>query len=95
MKGAKKMDKTTIGFSVKQVIETVKKVTGKNIPVTITKRRAGDSAHLVANSKPAQEALGWQLQYADLSTIIRHSWQFRRGGGCVVGWQQEIEPALS
>ena len=61
-----------VGFSVNQVIETIRKVTGKNIPVTITKRRAGDSAHLVANSKPAQESLGWQPQYADLYTIIRH-----------------------
>jgi len=43
--------------------------------VVVTKRRAGDSAHLVANSKQAQESLGWQPKYADLSTIIRHSWQ--------------------
>jgi len=64
-----------VGFSVKQVIETVRKVTSKTIPVTITKRRAGDSAHLVANSKQAQESLGWQPQYADLSTLIMHSWQ--------------------
>ncbi|GEM_PF-6717623 len=69
------MDQTTIGFSVKQVIETARKVTCKNIPVTITKGRAGDSAHLVANSKRAQESLGWQPQYADFYSIIRYSWQ--------------------
>ncbi|RKZ45755.1 MAG: hypothetical protein DRR00_25820 [Candidatus Parabeggiatoa sp. nov. 3] len=40
-----------------------------------SKPSSGDSAHLVANSKRAQESLGWQPQYADLSTIIRHSWQ--------------------
>jgi UDP-glucose 4-epimerase len=70
-----------IGFSVKQVIETAKKVTGKNISITITKRRSGDSAHLVANSKQAKELLGWQPQYVELSDIIRSSWKS-------VGWNE-------
>jgi UDP-glucose 4-epimerase len=66
------------GFSVKQVIEVAKEVTGKAIPVLMGERRGGDAARLVADSKRAQTVLGWQPQYADLATIIAHAWQFLR-----------------
>jgi len=64
------------GFSVKQVIDVAREVTEQPIPVVMGKRRAGDPACLVANSKLAQTMLGWQLQYADLATIIAHAWQW-------------------
>jgi len=41
-------------------------------------RRAGDPARLVADSKLAQTELGWQPQYADLTTIVAHAWQWER-----------------
>jgi len=63
------------GFSVKQVIDISKEVTGKNIAVVIGKRREGDPARLVADSQLAKQVLGWQPQYAELSTIIQHAWQ--------------------
>ncbi|MBE9561721.1 MAG: UDP-glucose 4-epimerase GalE [Proteobacteria bacterium] len=64
------------GFSVKQVIEVAREVTGKTIPVKIAERRVGDPARLVADSKQAQSALNWQPEYTDLATIIAHAWQW-------------------
>ncbi len=64
------------GFSVKQVIDVAKEVTGKTIPVLMGERRGGDPARLVADSKKARTVLGWQPQYADLATIIAHAWQW-------------------
>ena len=66
------------GFSVQEVIETAGKVTGKEIPVVDGERREGDPARLVADSLRAREELGWQPQYDDLETIIRHAWQWER-----------------
>lgn len=66
------------GFSVKEIIDIAEEVTGKKIPVLMGKRRAGDSARLVADSKQAQKILGWQPQYADLATIIAHAWQWEK-----------------
>lgn len=62
------------GFSVKQVIDLAKEITGKNIPVVMGERRAGDPAYLVANAQLAKNQLGWQPQHADLETIISHAW---------------------
>jgi UDP-glucose 4-epimerase len=64
------------GFSVKQVIDVAKEVTGRTIPVIMGERRGGDPARLVADSKRAQTILGWQPQYAELATIIAHAWQW-------------------
>ncbi len=64
------------GFSVKEVIEVAKEVTKKPFTVVIGERRIGDPARLVADSKQAQIQLGWQPQYADLTTIIAHAWQW-------------------
>lgn len=62
------------GFSVKEVIDVARKVTGKIIPVVMGERRAGDPAYLVANAQLAKIQLGWQPQYTDLKTIISHAW---------------------
>lgn len=64
------------GFSVKEVIETARKVTGKPIPAEVAPRRAGDPAVLVASSKKAQEVLRWKSEKDDLSTIIQTAWNF-------------------
>jgi len=62
------------GFSVTEVLETARKVTGKPIPAKITGRRAGDPAILTASSSLARELLGWQSGYSDMETLIKTSW---------------------
>jgi len=64
------------GFSVQAVIDAARKVTGRNIPVVDAPRREGDPARLVADSRLAQEKIGWKPQHADLETIIEHAWKF-------------------
>jgi UDP-glucose 4-epimerase len=65
-----------LGFSVKQVIETAKQVTGLDIPVVIQERRAGDPAVLIASSAKARTILGWDPQHADLEGIIQSAWNW-------------------
>jgi UDP-glucose 4-epimerase len=59
------------GYSVKEVVETVKKVTGIDFPVVETGRREGDPAVLVADSSKLREKLGWNLKYDNLEFIIK------------------------
>ncbi|MFW5841224.1 MAG: NAD-dependent epimerase/dehydratase family protein, partial [Planctomycetota bacterium] len=66
------------GFSVKQVIETCRKVTGHPIPGELAARRPGDPDTLIASSKKAIDQLGWQPKYPDLETIIAHAWEWHR-----------------
>ncbi|QIZ36712.1 UDP-glucose 4-epimerase GalE [Saccharopolyspora sp. ASAGF58] len=66
------------GFSVKQVIDTCRKVTGHPIPAKVAPRRAGDPATLVASSLRAREELGWTPRRADLEVIVRDAWEFTR-----------------
>ncbi len=62
------------GFSVREVIDAARKVSGRNIAVVECPRRDGDPARLVADSKRAQAELGWRPSYPDLDTIIAHAW---------------------
>lgn len=65
------------GYSVQQVIDVVKRVVaqdGRRLLVKEGERRAGDPEVLVADAELARKVLGWQLQYADLDTIVRHAW---------------------
>ncbi|EOS58304.1 MULTISPECIES: UDP-glucose 4-epimerase GalE [Paenibacillus] len=64
------------GFSVKEVIETVKQVTGRDFPVVISPRRAGDPAVLIASSDKARRVLGWNPTRNKLSSIIESAWQW-------------------
>lgn len=64
------------GFSVQEVIDTARQVTGRAIAVQEGPRRAGDPARLVADASRAREVLGWQPQFADLATIIAHAWRW-------------------
>ncbi|MGM0875165.1 MAG: UDP-glucose 4-epimerase GalE [Bacillota bacterium] len=64
------------GFSVKEVIETARNVTGHPIPAEVAPRRAGDPAILIASSEKAISELGWKPKYADLHTIIESAWKW-------------------
>jgi UDP-glucose 4-epimerase len=66
------------GFSVKQVIETAKQVTGRDFKVVEGDRRPGDPPALVGSGEKASKILGWQPQYADLSKILSHAWQWHQ-----------------
>ena len=64
------------GFSVKQVIEVAKKVSGNNFKVTIEPRRAGDPATLVADASLAKQKLNWQPKFAKLEEIVQTAWNW-------------------
>lgn len=64
------------GFSVKEVIESARKVTGHSIPAEIATRRAGDPARLVASSEKAKAILGWTPKYTNIETIIETAWEW-------------------
>jgi UDP-glucose 4-epimerase len=62
------------GYSVREVIDVARRVTGKEIAVKIARRRAGDPAVLIAGSDLIKHELGWSPQYQDLETIVRSAW---------------------
>ncbi|MFJ3695018.1 UDP-glucose 4-epimerase GalE [Streptomyces sp. NPDC090052] len=64
------------GFSVREVIETVRKVTGHPVPERAAGRRAGDPATLVASADTARERLGWTPSRSDLAGIVSDAWAF-------------------
>jgi len=66
------------GFSVKQVIETAREITGHPIPIKITPRRAGDPAVLVAASEKIRSELGWSPQFPNLKDIIASAWKWHQ-----------------
>lgn len=68
------------GFSVQQVIDTCRQVTGHPIPVLSAPRRPGDPAVLIAASDRARCELGWKPQRDDLAVIVADAWEFARNG---------------
>ena len=66
------------GFSVLEVVAIAKKVTGIDIPVKLSPRRAGDPATLVASADKAGRELGWRAQHPELEVIIESAWQWTR-----------------
>ena len=66
------------GFSVKQVIDAARRVTGHPIPVEIKPRRDGDPARLVASSEQAKANLGWQPKHPDLDDILASAWAWHQ-----------------
>ena len=64
------------GVSVRQVIDTVRSVTGRDVPARDAPRRPGDPAVLVADAKKAREVLGWAPERSDLATIIADAWRW-------------------
>ena len=67
-----------VGYSVREVIETARKVTGHPIPSTETPRRAGDPARLVASSEKARKILGWNPVHDSLEEIIESAWNWHK-----------------
>jgi UDP-glucose 4-epimerase len=64
------------GYSVKEVIDTAQRVTGREIPTKFGPRRAGDPAILVASSDRIKSELGWQPQFQDLELIVDSAWRW-------------------
>src|SRR6185295_14256281 len=64
------------GYSVNQVLETAREVTGQNIPARVAPRRAGDPAVLIASSEKIKSELGWQPEFQDLRVIIESAWRW-------------------
>ena len=67
-----------VGFTVKEVIEAARKVTGHPIPAVVAPRRGGDPANLIASSAKAKEVLGWKPEHADLEEIIETAWNWHK-----------------
>lgn len=67
-----------VGFTVKEVIDTARKVTGHEIPAKIAERRAGDPARLIASSDKARQVLLWKPEHADLEEIISTAWNWHK-----------------
>ncbi len=67
-----------IGFTVKEVIETARKVTSDPIKAEVSPRRAGDPAVLIASSEKAKSVLGWKPEHADLEEIIESAWNWHK-----------------
>jgi UDP-glucose 4-epimerase len=66
------------GFSVLEVIEAARRVTGRPIPIRRAPRRPGDPARLVASAERARQALGWAPRHTALEAIIESAWRFER-----------------
>ena len=69
---------TTGGFSVKQIVEAVERVTGRPLPVDYGPRRAGDPPSLVANSNKARETLGWTPSRSTLDQMVGSAWEWHQ-----------------
>ena len=67
-----------VGFTVKEVIDTARKVTGHTIPSHISPKRAGDPAKLIASSEKARQILGWKPQHDSLEEIISSAWMWHK-----------------
>ena len=70
-----------LGFSVQEVIDTARRVTGQSIPVGVQPRRPGDPAVLVADSQKARDTLNWAPRFADLAAIVDHAWSWEQQKG--------------
>ena len=68
------------GYSVLDVVETVKRVSGVDFPVTFAPARAGDPASIVASASKIRDTLGWRPKYDNLETIVRHALAWERNG---------------
>lgn len=66
------------GYSVQQVIETARQVTGRTLITQVASRRPGDPAQLVASAIKAQTQLGWKPRFPDITTIVEHAWRWHQ-----------------
>jgi len=66
------------GYSVFEIIQTARKITGVEIPVIVTERRSGDPAVLIADASLAKQILGWSPQHSDINSIIQSAWNWHQ-----------------
>jgi UDP-glucose 4-epimerase len=66
------------GFSVREIIDIARRVTGRDIPAIEAPRRAGDPAVLVASSEKIKRVLGWNPQHSDVEAIVRSAWEWHK-----------------
>lgn len=66
------------GYSVLEVIEAARRVTGRSIPMEVTSRRPGDPAILVAGSAKIREDLGWRPNHSDIDSIVETAWRWHQ-----------------
>jgi UDP-glucose 4-epimerase len=66
------------GFSVREIVETARKVTGRPITAIECDRRDGDPPVLVGSGEKAKQILGWQPQYSDIFSILTHAWNWHK-----------------
>ena len=66
------------GYSNREVVRTIEKITGKKLPIRFAGRRAGDPASIYADNTKAKKILHWEPKYSDLETIISSSWQWQQ-----------------
>ena len=66
------------GFSVREIINIARKVTGKDISAVEAPRRPGDAAVLVASSEKIKRVLGWNPQHSDVEAIVRSAWEWHQ-----------------
>ena len=66
---------TGFSFSVIDIINQTRAVTGNEIPYEVVNRRPGDPAELVAVSKLAKKMINWECKYSDIDTIVRSMWR--------------------
>lgn len=66
------------GFTVREIIESAKRVTGRDIPVVVEDRRPGDPAVLVASSQKIQRELGWSPKFGDVDSILGSAWEWHK-----------------
>ncbi|MDR0676511.1 MAG: UDP-glucose 4-epimerase GalE [Elusimicrobiota bacterium] len=69
---------TGIGTSVKEIIKTAEKVTGKKCPVIYGDRRAGDPPKLFANNDMAKDVLGWEIKFNKIEDILKSAWEWEK-----------------
>ena len=76
------------GYSVLEVVEAVKRVTGRDVPLAFGERRAGDPERLIASSEKARRVLRWQPTRGDIDTIVRDAWNWRQAHPA--GWHGRL-----
>jgi UDP-glucose-4-epimerase GalE len=82
------------GYSVLEVIETARQVTGRPIDIRIEPRRAGDPSRLVGDATKGRTLLGWQPRYPDLASILRTDWEWRSRNKTGYPATEEISQAI-
>ncbi|HQZ82880.1 MAG TPA: UDP-glucose 4-epimerase GalE [Pyrinomonadaceae bacterium] len=69
------------GYSVREVVDVVSRVVGREVPVNVEPRRAGDPSRLIADAARAKAVLGWQPEFPDLESIIESAFRWKRPPG--------------